>query len=123
MMKGLLKRMAAVLMVGCICMGITGEVKAEKKESTELAELLGFNTCYDCGSGTEDGVLEFKSDTHSLKEGDIVEMQIIYNADRDKVTGGLSYWEFCVTHDVNVLEYLGGGNERRIQDKIYAGNP
>ena len=106
-MKWLLKRMGAVLLVGCICMGIPGEIRAERKESSELAGLLGFEVCYDCGNKTEDGVLEFKSDTHSLKEGDIVEMQFIYNADKDKVTGGFNYWEFYVTHDVAVLEYLG----------------
>lgn len=91
----------------CVLFAIPKEVKAEKKESPELAELLGWNTCYDCGSKTEDGVLEFKSDSHSLKEGDIVELQMIYNADMDNVTGGLSIWEFFVTHDLDVLEYLG----------------
>lgn len=106
-MKWFSKGMAAILLAGCICLGIQGEVRAEKKESPELAKLLGFDACYDCGNKTEDGVWEFKSDTHSLKEGDIVELQLIYNADKDTVTGGLDEWDFYVTHDTDVLEYLG----------------
>lgn len=97
----------AYWIAGCVLFAIPREVKAEKKESPELAERLDWGTCYDCGSKSEDGVLEFKSDSHSLKEGDIVEMQIIYNADQDTVTGGLSKWEFYITHDIDVLEYLG----------------
>ena len=106
-MRRLLKKITMFMLAGWLFLGIPGEVRAEKKESPELEELLGWNICYDCGNKTEDGVLEFKSDTHSLKEGDIVEMQVIYNADKDKVTGGLSYWGFNVIHDIEVLEYLG----------------
>lgn len=105
--KILIQTVMVFCISSCVLFAIPKEVKAEKKESPELAELLGWNTCYDCGSKTEDGVLEFKSDSHSLKEGDIVELQMIYNADMDNVTGGLSIWEFSVTHDLDVLEYLG----------------
>lgn len=102
----LIRTVVIFCVAGCAIFAMPREVRAEKKVSPELAERLGLDTCYDCGSKTEDGVLEFKSDSHSLKEGDIVEMQIIYNADKDTVTGGLSSWEFDVTHDNDVLEYL-----------------
>lgn len=106
-MKQVITAFVMIMVAGSMFWGVSKEVRAEKKESPELAKLLGFDTCYDCGDRTEDGVLEFKSDTHSLKKGDIVEMQVIYNADKDNVTGGLSLWDFYITHDIDVLEYLG----------------
>lgn len=84
-------------------MGIPGEVRAEKKVSPELSEKYGY-TCYDCGTSTEDGVLQVKTNSSSLKQGDIVEIEVWYNADTAQMWDMLGFY-MNVSWDGTILKY------------------
>ncbi len=111
MMKRLLKRMSTVVLAVCICLGVPGEVRAEKSLSPELAEILGTGNgvtgFYDCGTSTEDGVIQVRTDSHSLREGDTVEVQIFYDKEKDSLQANLFGWTMDATYDENVLEFVG----------------
>ena len=110
-MRQLVNKMIMILMAGCIFFVVPEEVRAEKTLSPELAEILGSIVgdagFYDCGTRTEDGAIEVRSDSHSLKKGDTVEVQIFYDKEKDSLQENLFGWVMDACYDENVLEYVG----------------
>ena len=100
MMKWLLKRMAVVLLVGCICMGILGEIGIVS--AAVIEDMDGDDPDYEQGAK---GGMQVQSDSHSLKEGEVVEYDILYNSDKFK--GPMVGFSICSSYDKDILEYVG----------------
>lgn len=105
-MKQIVKISAVFFMVCGIVFCMPQEAKAGRTESPELAEKLGWKDgAYDCGTSTLDGFLKVHSDSHSLKEGDIIEVQMIYNGENNKI-GTYLGTNMTIRFDKNLLEYM-----------------
>lgn len=107
-MKQIIKLFTIFLMVVGIVYSMSVEVKAGRTESPNLAEKFGYGedvVIYDCGTSTVDGFLKVHSDSHSLKEGDIIEVQMIYNGENNKI-GTYSGTNMKIEFDKNLLEYM-----------------
>lgn len=105
--RGFVRVVLACWIAVCVLFAIPKEVKAEKKESTELAELLGFDgwTCYDCGAATEDGAFQIKTSSDSMKQGDIVEVEIWFSAGKTSVPNVSGFYS-SISWDGTVLQYM-----------------
>lgn len=82
-MKQWWKRIVAVLAVACVFLGTSRNVMAEGTQiPAEIVEkyIGGADKYYDVGGSVGNGIFEIKSTSDSLKAGDTVEVQIIYNA-------------------------------------------
>ncbi len=110
-MKRLVNKIVMIFMVGCIFFAVSGEVRAEKTLSPELVEILGSLDgdagFYDCGTSTEDGAIQVRTGSHTLKEGDTIDVQLLYDKDKDSLQDNLYGWAMDVCYDENVLEYIG----------------
>lgn len=106
-MKQVIRIFGVILIAGGIFWGMPEEARAERKESPELEKKIGWDigSVYDCGTSTVDGILEVHSDSHSLKAGDIVDVQMIYNGEKNKIG---NYWgtSMDIGYDNSVLEYV-----------------
>lgn len=102
------KRMlAGVLAAVCLLNPLGAETALAEKTVIEndpygVAEGI---TIYDVGTTTEDGIFEIKSDSTSLNEGDTVEVQIWYHESVSDLGGALSWSQFYVSFDSEVLKY------------------
>ncbi len=81
-MRQLAGKFVAFLLVCCTILGISGrEVKAEDKILSELTDNMSIAGMpfQDYGTSTKDGVLQISSNSHSLKAGDVVEVEFMFN--------------------------------------------
>lgn len=108
-MKRKMKGAILCLLAGILSMFFSENVRAEKTFSEELTRIFGFGQtkCYLCGEATEDGVVQLKSNTSSLKEGEIVEVQVIYNSSKtEDILQGLSLEILYDTEDLEYVDYV-----------------
>ncbi len=103
-MRQLLKKMAAVLLAVCICLGIPREVRAEKMKLEEWSRIMDY-TVYDCGMKTEDGIFEIQSESSLLKEGDSVDIRVLYYGGAQNAEGPLRGVTLDLFYDETVLEF------------------
>ncbi len=106
-MKQWLKRSVIVMVIACIFLGSFQKVRAEGTLiPPEVAEKYFGNSSYkyyDVGSSISDGMLELRSDSSSLKMGDTVEVQIVFDAHKagfNLMTGIVELY-----FDTEVLQY------------------
>lgn len=105
-MKQWLKRVVVLLAVVCIFWGTTQNVKAEGTQiPSEIVEkyIGGSDKYYDVGGSVGNGAFEIKSTSDSLKAGDTVEVQIIYNA--VNIGNDLDSVIFNLYYDKDLLQY------------------
>lgn len=105
-MKQWLKRVVVLLAVVCIFWGTTQNVKAEGTQiPSEIVEkyIGGADKYYDVGGSVGNGAFEIKSTSDSLKAGDTVEVQIIYNA--VNIGNDLDSVIFNLYYDKDLLQY------------------
>lgn len=105
-MKQWLKRVVVLLAVVCIFWGTTQNVKAEGTQiPSEIVEkyIGGSDKYYDVGGSVGNGAFEIKSTSDSLKVGDTVEVQIIYNA--VNIGNDLDSVIFNLYYDKDLLQY------------------
>lgn len=105
-MKQWWKRIVVFLAVVCVFLGTSQNVMAEGTLiSSEIVEkyIGGTGKYYDVGGSIGNGAFEIKSTSDSLKAGDTVEVQIIYNADN---TGhNLCEMIIYLYYDKDLLQY------------------
>lgn len=105
-MKQWWKRIVAVLAVACIFLGTSRNVMAEGTQiPAEIVEkyIGGADKYYDVGGSVGNGAFEIKSTSDSLKAGDTVEVQIIYNA--VNIGHDLGEVIFKLYYDKDLLQY------------------
>lgn len=106
-MKWKMRSIMICLFAGLISVIFAENVRAEKIFSEELTRIFGFNEekCYLCGDSTEDGVVQLKTNATSLEEGEIIDVQVIYNSSKSDVDLDSSF-SMEMLYDTEVLEYV-----------------
>ena len=113
-MKQWMKSMVMVLLVGCVVFGSSREVNAQKTLMPEWTE-KGDWPFYDYGTSTEDGVIQISTDSHSLKAGDIVDVQMMMNYyDDERVVCSLNMQNL---YNADELELIGMSIKDEYQEK------
>lgn len=105
-MKQWWKRIVVFFVVAVIFLGTSHNVMAEgKKIPQEIVEkyIEQAGTFYDVGGSVGNGAFEIKSTSDSLKVGDTVEVQVIYNADKAGYT--LDTLTMSLYYDKDLLQY------------------
>jgi len=103
-MRQLAGKFVAFLLVCCTILSILGrEVRAEDKILSELSTILE-SPCHDYGTSTKDGVFQISTDSHSLKAGDIVDVDIMVNYS-NKEHGMISFVMENI-YDSDSLEFM-----------------
>lgn len=105
-MKRKMKGIMICLLAAMISVFFAENVRAEKIFSEEMTRIFGFNEvkCYLCGDSTEDGVVQLKTNATSLEEGEIIDVQVIYNG--STTADNLFYLKMEILYDTEVLEYV-----------------
>ncbi len=105
-MKQWWKKIVVFLAVAGIFLGTSRNVMAEGTQiSSEIVEkYIGqAGTFYDVGGSVGNGAFEIKSNSSSLKAGDTVEVQVIYNTDNAGYT--LDTLSMSLYYDKDLLQY------------------
>lgn len=106
-MKRKIKNIAACLLAVIMGLSLSDAVKAERVYSEEMTEKFKLDEgdkAYLCGDATEDGVVQLKSDATSLEEGEIIDVQVIYN--NSKADGILYDFTMEMLYNTEELEYV-----------------